>query len=140
MIWTFFKAIISAAVIVAVAEVSGRPGTLLQTLLLSFGMLALVILWTKEGEVTAITRLSRETLGLVSLGCLFSFLSPCRIKPTLDAVAGGGTYGHVGTAFGSTCAGGPDDRMAWPVIKQEFFVSLRRGFVRLVSYVPQKVL
>lgn len=73
MIWTFVKAPISAAVIVAVAEVSGRfprLGALLLTLPF-ISILAFIMLWTKEGEMTAITRLARETLVLVPLGLPF---------------------------------------------------------------------
>ena len=73
MLWTLFKATISAAVIVAVAEVSGRfprLGALLLTLPL-VSILAFIILWTKEGEMTAVTRLARETLVLVPLGLPF---------------------------------------------------------------------
>ncbi len=73
MFWTFIKAGISAVVIVAVAEVSGRfprLGALLLTLPL-VSILAFVMLWTKEGEMTAITRLARETLVLVPLGLPF---------------------------------------------------------------------
>lgn len=73
MIWTLVKAAIAAAVIVAVAEVSGRfprLGALLLTLPL-ISILAFIMLWTKEGEMTAITRLARETLVLVPLGLPF---------------------------------------------------------------------
>lgn len=73
MIWTLVKAAISAAVIVAVAEVSGRfprLGALLLTLPI-ISILAFIMLWTKEGELTAITRLARETLVLVPLGLPF---------------------------------------------------------------------
>ncbi|REJ65690.1 MAG: hypothetical protein DWQ31_17280 [Planctomycetota bacterium] len=73
MTWTFLKAVISAAVIVAVAEVSGRfprLGALLLTLPL-VSILAFVMLWTKESEMTTITRLAREALVLVPLGLPF---------------------------------------------------------------------
>jgi hypothetical protein len=73
MIWTLVKAIISAAVLVAVAEVSGRfprLGALLLTLPL-VSILAFIMLWTKEGEMTAITQLAREALVLVPLGLPF---------------------------------------------------------------------
>ena len=73
MIWTFLKAIISAAVIVAVAEVAGRYprlGALLLSLPL-VSMLAFIMLWTKEGEVAPIAQLARETLVFVPLGLIF---------------------------------------------------------------------
>lgn len=73
MIWTLVKAAISAAVIVAVTEVSGRfprLGALLLTLPL-VSILAFIMLWTKDGEMTAVTRLARETLVLVPLGLPF---------------------------------------------------------------------
>lgn len=78
MIWTLVKAAISAAVIVAVAEVSGRIprlGALLLTLPI-VSILAFIVLWSKEGEMTTITQLARETLVLVPLGLRFS--SPSR--------------------------------------------------------------
>lgn len=73
MLWTLVKAIISAAVILAVAEVSGRfprLGALLLTLPI-VSILAFIMLWNKEGEMTAISQLSRETLVLVPLGLPF---------------------------------------------------------------------
>ena len=73
MIWIALNAVISAAVILAVAEVSGRfprLGALLLTLPL-VSILAFIVLWTKEGEMTTISRLARETLVLVPLGLPF---------------------------------------------------------------------
>lgn len=73
MIWTLVKAVISAAVIMAVAEVSGRfprLGALLLTLPL-VSILAFIMLWSKEGEMTTITQLAKETLVLVPLGLPF---------------------------------------------------------------------
>jgi len=73
MIWTLFKVVISATVIVAVAEVAGRfprLGALLLTLPL-VSILAFIMTWTKEGEMTVITQLARETLVLVPLGLPF---------------------------------------------------------------------
>ena len=73
MIWTLVKAFVSAAVIVAVAEVSGRfprLGALLLTLPM-VSILAFIMLWTKEGEMTTITQLAKETLVLVPLGLPF---------------------------------------------------------------------
>jgi len=73
MIFTFFKAVVSAAVIMAVAEVSGkfpRLGALLLTLPI-LSILAFVMTWTKEGEMTTISQLARETLILVPLGLPF---------------------------------------------------------------------
>ena len=57
----------------AVAEVSGRIprlGALLLTLPI-VSILAFIVTWTKEGEVTTITQLARETLVLVPLGLPF---------------------------------------------------------------------
>jgi len=73
MFWTFLKVVISATVIVAVAEVAGRfprLGALLLTLPL-VSILAFIMTWTKEGEMTTITQLARETLVLVPLGLPF---------------------------------------------------------------------
>ena len=73
MIWTFLKAVISAAVIMAVAEVSGRLprlGALLLTLPL-ISILAFIMTLNKEGEMTTIVHLARETLVLVPLGLPF---------------------------------------------------------------------
>jgi hypothetical protein len=73
MVWILTKTLISAAVIVAVAEVAGRfprVGALLLTLPV-VSILAFVMLWAKEGDMTAIVRLARETLVLVPLGLPF---------------------------------------------------------------------
>lgn len=73
MISLFVKAVISAAVIVAVAEVSGRYprlGALLLTLPL-VSILAFIMTWTKSGEMATIIQLARETLVLVPLGLPF---------------------------------------------------------------------
>lgn len=73
MIWPLVKASISAAVIVAVAEVSSRfprLGALLLTLPL-VSILAFIMLWNKEGEMTTIAQLAKETLVLVPLGLPF---------------------------------------------------------------------
>ena len=67
------KALISAAVIVTVAEVSGRSprlGALLLTLPL-ISILAFIMTWNKEQEMGTITALARETLVLVPLGLPF---------------------------------------------------------------------
>ena len=59
--------------IVAVAEVAGRfprLGGLLLSLPL-VRMLAFIMLWTKEGEITPIAQLARETLVFVPLGLIF---------------------------------------------------------------------
>ena len=67
------KALISAAVIVTVAEVAGRfPrfGALLLTLPL-ISILAFIMTWNKEHEMGTITVLARETLVLVPLGLPF---------------------------------------------------------------------
>jgi len=67
------KALISAAVIVAVAEVSGRVprlGALLLTLPL-ISILAFIMTWNKEQQMGTITALARETIILVPLGLPF---------------------------------------------------------------------
>jgi hypothetical protein len=59
MVWILTKTLISAAVIVAVAEVAGRfprVGALLLTLPV-VSILAFVMLWAKEGDMTAIVPL-----------------------------------------------------------------------------------
>ena len=81
MIWTLVKAGISAAVIVAVAELSGRfprLGALLLTLPM-VSILAFIMVWTKEGEMTTITQLAKETLVLVPLG--LPFFIPFALSP-----------------------------------------------------------
>ena len=73
MFWTFVKATISAAVIVAVAEMSRRfprLGALLLTLPL-VSILAFVMSWTQHRDLPAISRLAKETLVLVPLGLPF---------------------------------------------------------------------
>lgn len=73
MFWTFVKAMISAAVIVAVAEMSRRfprLGALLLTLPL-VSILAFVMSWTQHHDLSAISRLAKETLVLVPLGLPF---------------------------------------------------------------------
>lgn len=73
MLSILVKALISAAVIVAVAEVSGRYPRL-GALLLALpvvSILAFIMTWTKSGEMDTITQLARETLVLVPLGLPF---------------------------------------------------------------------
>ena len=73
MFWTLVKATISAAVIVAVADVSGRfprLGALLLTLPI-VSILAFVMTWHQDGEMTTISHLAKETLVLVPLGLPF---------------------------------------------------------------------
>ena len=73
MFWTIVKALIAAAVIVAVSEISGRAprlGALLLTLPL-ISILAFVMTWNEEQEMGTITALARETLVLVPLGLPF---------------------------------------------------------------------
>ena len=73
MIWLITKALLSAAVIVAVAELAGRfprLGAFLLTLPL-ISILAFILTWQKEGDITTITQLARETLVLVPLGLPF---------------------------------------------------------------------
>lgn len=68
--WLILRALIAAAVVVAVAEVSNRLprlGALLLTLPV-VSIIAFVMTWTKDGDLPAISRLARETLVLVPLG------------------------------------------------------------------------
>jgi hypothetical protein len=68
--------LISAAVIVTVAEVSGRMprlGALLLTLPL-VSILAFIMTWNKEQELGTIAVLARETLVFVPLGLPFSVM------------------------------------------------------------------
>ncbi len=73
MLTTIVKTFISAAVIVAVSEISSRYprlGGLLLTLPI-VSILAFIMTWTKQGEMGTITSLARETLILVPLGLPF---------------------------------------------------------------------
>ena len=73
MNWLIFKALISAAVIVAVAEIAGRAprlGALLLTLPI-VSIIAFIMTWNKGHDMTAISQLARETLVLVPLGLPF---------------------------------------------------------------------
>ncbi len=68
-----FKTLISAVVIVAVAEIAGRMprvGALLLTLPI-VSILAFVMTWNKDHDMHTIARLARETLILVPLGLPF---------------------------------------------------------------------
>jgi len=71
--WLITKALIAAAVVVAVTEVAQRQprlGALLLTLPI-VSILAFVLLWFQHRDLPAITRLARETLILVPLGLPF---------------------------------------------------------------------
>lgn len=73
MIGTVLKALISAAVIVTVAEVSRkfpRLGALLLTLPI-VSLLAFVTSWTQHHDLPSLSKMSRETLILVPLGLPF---------------------------------------------------------------------
>lgn len=73
MVWTIFRGLVAAAVVVAVSEVakrSPRLGALLLTLPL-VSLVAFVATWTKDGDLAAVSRLARETLVLVPLGLPF---------------------------------------------------------------------
>lgn len=73
VIGTLIKVIISVTVIVVVAELAGRfprLGALLLTLPF-ISIMAFVMTWCTEGEMTTITQLARETLVLVPLGLPF---------------------------------------------------------------------
>jgi hypothetical protein len=67
------KALISAIVIVAVAEIAGRMprvGALLLTLPV-VSILAFIMTWNKDHDMNTIAGLARETLVLVPLGLPF---------------------------------------------------------------------
>ncbi|TWT97250.1 DUF3147 family protein [Neorhodopirellula pilleata] len=71
--WLIVKALISAAVIVAVAELSSRMprlGALLLTLPI-ISILAFIMTWNNEHDIATIAKLARETLVLVPLGLPF---------------------------------------------------------------------
>lgn len=71
--WLIVKALISAAVIVAVAELSSRMprlGALLLTLPI-ISILAFIMSWNKDHDMIAISKLARETLVVVPLGLPF---------------------------------------------------------------------
>ncbi len=73
MIWTITKALVSAAILVAVTEISRRfPrwGAVLLMLPL-VNMLAFIMSWTNYHDLPAVSRLARETLILVPLTLLF---------------------------------------------------------------------
>ncbi|MEX0727574.1 MAG: DUF3147 family protein [Planctomycetaceae bacterium] len=73
MIWTLVKALISATIIVTVAEISQRfPrwGALLLTLPI-VSILAFVMSWQRDRDLSSVARLARETLILVPLGLPF---------------------------------------------------------------------
>ena len=73
MFWMIVKSLISAVVIVAVAEISGRVprlGALLLTLPI-VSILAFIMTWNKDHEMSTITQLARESLVLVPLGMPF---------------------------------------------------------------------
>lgn len=73
MLWTLVKAGISAAIIVAVTEVSQRfprLGALLLTLPV-VSILAFVMSWQRDHDLPAMSRLAKETLVLVPLGLPF---------------------------------------------------------------------
>jgi len=73
MIWTVARAVISAAIIVAVSEIAGRYPRL-GALLLSLpivSILAFVMFWSEEQEMAPLASLARETLVLVPLGLVF---------------------------------------------------------------------
>ncbi len=73
MWWTIVKTAISAAVIVAVAELSHRYprlGALLLTLPI-ISIIAFVMSWQQHHDLPTISRLARETLILVPLGLPF---------------------------------------------------------------------
>ncbi len=73
MAWMIIKALISAVVILAVAEIAGRMprlGALLLTLPI-ISILAFIMAWNKEHDMSKIAALAREALILVPLGLPF---------------------------------------------------------------------
>ncbi len=73
MVWLLVKAAISAAIIVTVAEISGRfprIGAVLLTLPL-VSILAFSMMWLKDHDLPSVARLARETVILVPLGLPF---------------------------------------------------------------------
>lgn len=73
MLTTLVKTLIAAAVITAVSEISARNprlGGLLLTLPI-VSILAFIMTWSKQGEMSTISSLARETLILVPLGLPF---------------------------------------------------------------------
>ncbi len=73
MAWLIGKALISAAIIVGVSEVSNRSprlGALLLTLPI-VSILAMSATWLRDHDLQAVSRLARETLILVPLGLPF---------------------------------------------------------------------
>jgi len=83
IVWNIVRVAIAAVTIVAVAELSKRYpryGALLLSLPL-VSILAFLMSWFQYRDVTAITRLSRETLVLVPLG--LPFFLPFALAPRL---------------------------------------------------------
>ena len=73
MWWVIGKTLIAAAIISAVSEIGTRYprlGALLLTLPI-VSILAFIFTWTGQRDLTAISRLARETLILVPLGLPF---------------------------------------------------------------------
>lgn len=73
MWWNLVRGIVSAVIIVGVAEVSKRQprlGALLLTLPV-VSILAFVMSWTQHRDLAAISKLARESLILVPLGLPF---------------------------------------------------------------------
>lgn len=97
------KALTSAAVILAVAEVSQRHprwGALLLTLPL-VSILAFVNAWTSHHDLASVSRLARDTLVLVPLG--LPFFIPLALAPRWGL--GFWTALALGVAFASTTIG-----------------------------------
>ncbi|MBI5760906.1 MAG: hypothetical protein HZA46_20480 [Planctomycetales bacterium] len=73
MWWIILKTMIASAIIVAVSEVSQRLprlGAILLTLPI-VSLIAFVMSWQQHRDLSAISRLARETLVLVPLGLPF---------------------------------------------------------------------
>jgi hypothetical protein len=73
MLWNISRALIAAAIIFIVSDLSNRfprLGALILTLPI-VSILAFVMAWTQHGQLPAISRLARETLVLVPLGLPF---------------------------------------------------------------------
>ena len=72
---TFVKGIIAGSIVVAVAEIGPkypRIGGLLLTLPL-VSVLAFIVMWSKQGDIQAVSELARETLNWCRLVCRSSF-------------------------------------------------------------------
>ena len=73
MWWTLFKGLVAGVIVAAVLEIAPRfprLGALILTLPI-VSIVAFIMLWTKDDDVTKISAFARETLVLVPLGLPF---------------------------------------------------------------------